>query len=139
MTKLEMYLIAGFVLLAVIAGAYFKGHSAGAESVQVKWDKAAADQAEREQKQSAAASTKLETGNAQAKVVYRTITNTVDKVVEKPVYRNVCLESDGLLVANQALTGSLAPPRKPDAILPRPDASARRPSGIGLTQTSGSQ
>lgn len=115
-----------YIILAIViafavtnAGSYFKGHSNGSESVQVKWDKAVADQAEKERKQADGAITKLETGNAKAKVVYRTITNTVDKVVEKPVYRNVCLESDGLLLANQALTGTLTPTGKPDDTLPR--------------------
>ena len=35
----------------------------------------------------------------------RTITKTVAKIVDRPVYVNNCLESDGLLIANQAISG----------------------------------
>lgn len=139
MTKLEIYLIvvvAGIILVGVVAfSAYMKGREDGAQSVQTKWDKAVAEQREREEKQIGLASGKLETGNAQAKVVYRTITQTVDKLVEKPVYRNVCLDDDGLRVANQALTGSLAAPPKSDKPVPRPPAADGRQRSVRIAQT----
>lgn len=106
--KLEVYGIVLIVVLLAMAGAYFKGHHAGAESVQVKWDAAINAQREHEQKQANLAVTKKESGDAKAKVVYRTITQTVDKLVDRPVYRNVCFDADGVKVANEALTGSLS-------------------------------
>jgi hypothetical protein len=39
----------------------------------------------------------------EARVVYRTITKTVDKIVEKPVYLNQCFEEEGLEQINKAL------------------------------------
>lgn len=137
MTRLEIYLIAFIGLCIVIFCAGLYGHKLGAESVQVKWDKAIADQAQKEQKQINTAVTKLETGNAQAKVVYRTITQTVDKVVEKPVYLNACFDADGLLVANQALAGSLVIVPKPNPTVPRPDATPRRNGGGNSAQSGG--
>ena len=59
------------------------------------------------------AAEKLEKGNAEAAVIYRTITKEVDKIIDRPVYRNVCVDPDGLRLINQALTKSLP--------LPRPD------------------
>lgn len=137
--KLEVYVIIGIVMLLAMAGAYFKGHHAGAESVQVKWDAAIAAQREKEQQQMAAAATKLEAGDAKAKVVYRTITQTVDKVVEKPVYLRVCLDADGLSVANQAITGSLTTPGKPDKPVPRPATPSGRHSGQRVAEAGGGQ
>lgn len=40
------------------------------------------------------------------RVVYEVITQTVDKIVERPVYRNVCLDDDGLRALNSAVTGT---------------------------------
>lgn len=139
MGKLELYGVMLIIVALAMGAAYFKGHHAGAESVQVKWDKAIADQREREQQQAAFATTKLEAGNVQAKVVYRTITQTVDKVVEKPVYRSMCLDDDGLRVANQALAGSLAAPRQPDKPMPRSPAAPGRNSGLSVAEIGGGQ
>lgn len=138
---LNPYLLLGLAIFWAVscAGAYFKGRSAGSESVQIKWDKAIADQRDREQAATQAASTKLESGNAKAKVVYRTITQTVDKVVEKPVYRSICLDDDGLRVANEALTGTLAPAAKPDKPMPRPDAPRLRNGSGSVAQIGGSE
>jgi len=35
----------------------------------------------------------------------KVITKTVEKIITRDVYRNVCFDSDGLSVANQALSG----------------------------------
>lgn len=42
------------------------------------------------------------------RVVYQTITETVDRIVERPVYRNVCLDADGLRALNDAIRGGPA-------------------------------
>lgn len=41
-----------------------------------------------------------------SKVVYRTITKEVEKIVDRPIYRNDCWDNDGLLQYNNALTGT---------------------------------
>lgn len=49
----------------------------------------------------------------QQKVVYRDITKNVDRIVTRTQYRNACLDSDGLRLANSALTDKAANPAQP--------------------------
>lgn len=104
------WVILGFVLALIGATAtgYFKGRAdyasvCDAKIVKMQDDTQAAKDAEAAKINEA--STGLETKNAEARVIYRTITRNVDREVEKPVYRNVCLETDGLALANAALMG----------------------------------
>ena len=64
------------------------------------------------------ASAALEAARNEREIVYRTITKTVEKVVERPVYRNVCIDDDGLRSINDALAGRTSDPAKPDAAVP---------------------
>lgn len=52
------------------------------------------------------------------RVVYQTITETVDRIVERPVYRNDCLDADGLRELNAAIAGSSAITGKPAPAVP---------------------
>lgn len=52
------------------------------------------------------------------RVVYQTITETVDRIVERPVYRNVCLDDDGLRALNSAVRGAAGDSSKPAATVP---------------------
>lgn len=66
------------------------------------------------------AATELEQEDAEAEIVYRTITEQVDRLVlSEPVYRNVCLDGDGLRLANAALAGTAPAAGEPDPSLPR--------------------
>lgn len=47
-------------------------------------------------KRSYDASSGLEKDKGNAETVFQTIRVEVDKIVERPVYRNVCMDSDGL-------------------------------------------
>lgn len=38
--------------------------------------------------------------------VIQTVTQNVEHIVEKPIYRNVCLDNDGVLSANAALSNT---------------------------------
>jgi len=111
-----------------------RGYARGAGEIQAKWDDANEKQRKAEAEKSAKAATELEKGNANAKVVYRTITNTVDKYIDRPVYRNVCLDDDGLRDANAALVGALTPAGKPDSPMPKPDPNAGRNRGGGAAK-----
>ena len=65
-----------------------------------------------------------ESDKAKTKVQFRTIYQEVERIVEKPIFRNVCIDSDGLRVINTAL----AP--KPAASQPAPAVPGPRwPSG----------
>lgn len=48
------------------------------------------------------------------------ITREVERVVEKPVYRNVCLDADGLRLVGQAI-GAAGHPGEPAPALPAAD------------------
>lgn len=47
----------------------------------------------------------LEQSRHERKTVYRTITRDVEKVVTRDVYRNVCLDADGVRLINDAFAG----------------------------------
>lgn len=42
----------------------------------------------------------LEGDKAKIEIRYKTITKTVEKIVERPVYKNVCLDQDGIDAIN---------------------------------------
>lgn len=49
-----------------------------------------------------------EADRARIRKEFITITQEVERVVEKPVYRNVCLDDDGLRILERAITGESA-------------------------------
>ena len=51
-----------------------------------------------------------------ARIEYRTITRRVDKIVERPVYRNVCLDDDGLQQLRAAIAGRADQPGPAPAV-----------------------
>lgn len=112
------YLIGGTALAFVVAvgAAEIHGQSRGYDSAETKYKlqisqmvidaKEAAEKSRRAmQSQADAALTTLETQNAKARVIYRTINHDVDKIVERAVYRQVCLDDQGVTLANAALAG----------------------------------
>jgi hypothetical protein len=67
----------------------------------------------------------LEVAKRERKVVYRTIEKKVDRIVTRDVYRNVCIDPDGLRIVNEALAGTRATASEPDAAVPAADAAGR--------------
>ena len=127
---LPPYLIAFVVGAIALAGIYAYGRSEGAKSVRLEWEEATRVQREKEAQRAAEAATELEKVKTKTKVVYRTITQEVDRVVEKPVYRDVCLDPDGLRLANAALVGALTPAAQPDSGMRSIDPAKGRVEGI---------
>lgn len=66
----------------------------------------------------------LEKARNDRKTVYRTITQQVDKVVTRDVYRNVCLDDDGVRSINSALAGT-ADTSEPTPAMPATPAAGR--------------
>ncbi len=130
-----LYGLLALAILGLISGIAWKIYSAGQTSKQTEWDKASMQQAKKETAQSTTAATQLEAKNAEAKVVYKTITRTVDKYIDRPVYRAECFDADGLRDANAALVGQAAAPPKPDYSVPKPDPAGRRQGWLGTAQT----
>lgn len=75
----------------------------GRVEVRGQWANASEVRRTREKAQANTASQNLEKGNAKDRIRYRTITKTVDRYIDRPVYRNVCFDADGLRDANAAL------------------------------------
>ena len=121
----NLYLWLGSVALAAVisaAGAGWTVHKvdqSAYEALQLAdANTLIAQKAANDAKSSQAAAT-LEIGNSNAKVIYRTITNSVEHVVDRPVYLNTCFDPDGLQLANAALAGvTVASPSGPPAALP---------------------
>lgn len=133
-----VYGLLALAILAVLSGIayaiYNSIYSAGKASMKAEWDAAIAKQAKAETVQIDTATKSLEVKNVEAKIVYKTITRSVDKYIDRPIYRAECFDADGLRDANAALSGKAASPAKPDYSLPRPDPARRRNGEIGVTK-----
>ena len=66
----------------------------------------------------AAASHEVE--REQVAAEFKVITREVERIVEKPVYRNVCLDDDGLRVIGKAI-GASSNPSQPASAVPGAD------------------
>ena len=137
------YIIGAVVFIGAATAAYQyvdnnwatdAGIEKGRAEVQAKWDQAALEQRQAEEKRIEEASTKKEQGDAKAKVVYRTITQTVDRYIDRPVYRNQCLDDDGLRDANRALLGTITPSSGSDKPMPTADGAAGQDRGGGSAE-----
>jgi hypothetical protein len=118
MSLLHLRLIGLVLVLASLFGAYtWVRHDAVSDyKVELMLEKAEDDKAQQDKLNTVSA--ELETLKAMradnAKVVYK----TVEKIVTRDVYRNDCIDSDGLSIANQALSGGSS--TKPDAVVSAP-------------------
>lgn len=74
----------------------------------------------RELEKSNAAAADLEKARAQRKVVYRTITKEVERIVAQPAYAQQCFTDDGVRAANSAILGEATPPGQPAGGVPAP-------------------
>lgn len=61
------------------------------------------------EKAATAAGLKFEQDKERIKVVYEAIDKSVREIVERPVYRNICLDDDGLRQLNTAIERTRAP------------------------------
>lgn len=59
-----------------------------------------------------------ETFKERERVIYQTITETVDRIVERPVYRAACFDDDGLRQLNAAIRGTEPASREPAPAMP---------------------
>ena len=115
------YIIAGVIALASLATITLgvKSHLAdvkesGRVEVRAEWTAASEKRRQRERVAIAAAAADLRDWRAKQQGKVKTRTIIVEKVLEKPIYRNVCFESDGLQCVNAALRGQRTDGCKPD-------------------------
>jgi len=103
--RLTALLIAAGIGLAAGASAACKltADHYEAAAARAQQEAAAAYQARTEELNAVAA--QLEQSRHERKIVYRAIARDVEKVVTRDVYRNVCLDADGVRIVNDALAG----------------------------------
>lgn len=112
MPTIAIYAIVAAFLFASGAASGVKLTSDHYKAAELDQQKQYAADLEAAMKRQVDASQHLEEQKAQQQVVYQTITKTVDRIVEKPVYKNVCLDTDGVAAANAALAGLSKPTTK---------------------------
>ena len=100
--------------------------SASYQADIIKEQQAAAEAVAAAARQANAQAEELEKARADREIIYRTITKQVDRIVDRPVYRNDCIDDDGLQSINEAITGTPAAASKPDAAVPKADADGRK-------------
>jgi hypothetical protein len=124
---MNQFVIYGLIAAAVFASGAYSGHKVTANSYKadmLEVERAANERFKAESKKLNEVAAALEAAKNEKQIVYRTITKTVDRIIDRPVYLNVCLDDDGLRVINDALAGKTADPGKPDAAMP-----ATKPAG----------
>lgn len=96
------------VCFALIVGAWQYDHAAqykrGRDSMAAEISGRLKDAAIEKAKQDRESSAMYQTGKAVREEKERVRYVQVQKIVEKPVFRNTCLDSDGLSVINSAVT-----------------------------------
>lgn len=100
-------LIAVLACFVLIVGAWQYDHAAqykrGRESMAVEISGRLKDAAIEKAKQDRESSAMYQTGKAVREEKERVRYVQVQKIVEKPVYRNICVDADGLSVINAAI------------------------------------
>jgi hypothetical protein len=112
--SLLLYGIIALAVLGALGGIYGAGYRSGSNAVHDEWQTASREQRDRELKAGQKAAEKKEAGDAKAKIVYRTLTREVERVVKEPVFNHECLPADGLRIARDAIRGEIADSAKPD-------------------------
>lgn len=131
--RIYVYLAAAALILGAFGATYLYGRSAGADSVRLEWEEANQVQRAREAATAAEAAERLEGSREKERVVFQTVTKVVDKLVDRPVYRNVCLDPDGLRVARCAIRGESPDTCKPDEPVRGTPRHGGRDGGGSLT------
>ena len=121
---LNKWVIGGLLILAVGGGIYMWGRHEGDISFQKYQDDLQAkttlvDVLISQRDEAIATKTVEEKVTVQTKI--KEVQVNVDKIVEKPIYRNVCLDDDGLRAANSALTAGASAAGIPPAEMPSPN------------------
>lgn len=104
MSYLRLGLGVGF-LLALIS-AFFYGQHLGTqrcEAAHLKAEKVAADKRDKQIVEVQAQDAKAAEADVHRETVVREITREVPKIIDRPVYRNVCVDADGVRLLDRAV------------------------------------
>ena len=116
--NLILYAILALAIMGTIGVGVAKVKAWGGNEVRAEWTAANEKARAAEAAKSAAAAKELEAERAKKKVVYRTITQSVEKYVDRPVYRADCWDADGMRDATAAINGKIATGREPSPAMP---------------------
>lgn len=115
-------LVIALVIFAAGAAAGVKGHAGLIAQRDLKAHEAAARATAKKLDRIDVAAVGHEADKAKIRTEFLTITEEVERVVEKPVYRNICFDADGLrLIA--AATGRSEGAGEPAPAVPGPGAA----------------
>ena len=92
--------------LLLVVGAFFYGRHVGYTECDNDHLKAAAAAQEKREKQigqAQAGDAKAAEADVQRETIVREITREVPKVIDRPVYRNVCVDADGVRLIERAV------------------------------------
>ena len=110
------------LLLAVFVGGMMVGIKwhAGQDAIKENARQVNQRATERLQRQNSnTAAVAHESDKVRIETEYRDVIKEVQRVVEKPVYRNVCLDPDGLSVIGDALARAYNDPGEPGNAVPK--------------------
>jgi len=116
--NLILYAVLALAVMGMIGTGVYKVKKWGGDEVRQEWQESEAAARKREAEASAKAAKDLEEERAKVKVVIQKRTVYVDKIVDRPVYRNQCFDTDGLRCLNAAINGTDASGCKPDGTMP---------------------
>ena len=110
------------LLIAVFVGGFAAGVKwhAGQDAIKENARQVNQRATERLQRQNSnTAAVAHESDKVRIETEYRDVIKEVQRVVEKPVYRNVCLDPDGLSVIGDALARAYNDPGEPGNAVPK--------------------
>lgn len=99
------YLAGGLALIAALGGAYAYGRSDGRaleRDARVKAEKALVAERDRRTTALAQADSTAATAEIERQTTTREIRHEVERIIDRPVYRNVCIDADGLRILDNA-------------------------------------
>lgn len=94
------------VVIAVVMGMFWYVYDKGYTASDNKWQVAQAQANTEAQKKFNDVAQQLEVAKADRVIQTQYITKTVTKLVDRPVYQNVCIDNQGLDIINKALSGA---------------------------------
>lgn len=109
-----LYIAAGIAIVVVATAAYQyvdnnwatdAGIAEGQRRTQKLWDEAKTQQREEEIERGRKAALELGDDRAKSETITRTVTKYIDRIVDRPVYRSDCIDTDGLRYLNCAIRG----------------------------------
>ena len=128
MIQIALYAALALAILGALGTIGYQVRKAGYDAAMLECRVAAEEIRKAEQAKITVAATKKERSDAKARIVYRTIREQVDRVVDRVEFVNLpCLGADELRIANDAINGATGTSAgEPDGTLRAPAAAGGR-------------